>query len=619
MAGLVVNYFFVAPIDTFTIAEPENAFSILTFVIVGSVVATIVDRSAALAEEAARRRAEANVLAALSVGVLGRGNGVQALLDQACETFGMRSAALFETAADGRGMSVVEVSGEFPPRSVDDADVCVDAGPGLVMALSGAPLPASDRRMLDAFAAQAAAVLERNRLTARAADATRLRESDAIRTALIAAVSHDLRTPLAGIKVSISTLQDQALDLSEADRVALLENAAEAADRLDSLLSNLLDLSRIQTGAVRPILEPASLEEVLQRALRGIPDEAVRDETDESLPLVLTDAGLLERAVANLVENAVRHSPTGVPVRLCGAVVPDGTLQVRIVDRGPGVDQADRERMFQPFQRLGDAPAGAGVGLGLAVARGLTEAVGARLEAEDTPGGGLTMVMSIPLARTDTPPAPAIVGTRMTRVLLVDDDVPLGRALGINMRARGLDVEIVTTGKGALDLVARFHPDVVILDLGLPDMDGIEVLHGIRGWNRVPVVVLSARATSDEKVAALDAGADDYITKPFEMNELLARVRAAVRRGTMASESPSPPVVATRTFEVDLAAGVVTRGGQPVQAHAHGVPPARGAGQAQWAARAAAAAAHGRVGTGVREGDALPARLHGAATPQART
>ena len=290
-----------------------------------------------------------------------------------------------------------------PPRSVDEADVSVDAGPGLVMALSGAPLPASDRRMLDAFAAQAAAVLERNRLSARAADATRLRESDAIRTALIAAVSHDLRTPLVGIKASISTLQDPTLDLPVSDRVVLLDNAADAADRLDALLSNLLDLSRIQTGAVRPILEPVSLDEVLERALRGIPDEAVLDETEESLPLVLTDAGLLERAVANLVENAVRHSPAGVPVRLCGAAVPDGTLQVRIVDRGPGVDEADRERMFMPFQRLGDAPAGAGVGLGLAVARGLSESVGTgTFEAEDTPGGGLTMVMSIPLAQSDS-------------------------------------------------------------------------------------------------------------------------------------------------------------------------------------------------------------------------
>jgi len=153
----------------------------------------------------------------------------------------------------------------------------------------------------------------------------------------------------------------------------------------------------------------------------------------------------------------------------------------------------------------------------------------------------------------------------MTRVLVVEDDVPLGRALAINLRARRYQVELVSTGQGALDLVARFHPEVVVLDLGLPDLDGIEVLLGIRGWNPVPVVVLSARSTSNEKVAALDAGADDYVTKPFEMNELLARVRAAVRRGQIGGASSAPHVIAAASFEMDLAAGVVTRDGVQIR------------------------------------------------------
>jgi two-component system sensor histidine kinase KdpD len=264
--------------------------------------------------------------------------------------------------------------------------------------MSGAPLAASDRRILDAFAAQAGAVLERNRLAVKAADAARLRESDTVRTALLTAVSHDLRTPLAGIKASLTTLLDTEIDLTGVDRTALLHAASESADRLESLVANLLDLSRIQTGAVRPRLEPTSLDEVLQQALRGVPDVAVIDETDDAAPLLLTDAGLLERSVANLVENAVRHSPDGSPVRLCAAVVPGDALQLRIVDQGPGVDESDRGRMFEPFQRLGDVPDGVGVGLGLAVARGLAEAVGAALDAEDTPGGGLTMVLTVPLA-----------------------------------------------------------------------------------------------------------------------------------------------------------------------------------------------------------------------------
>ncbi len=214
----------------------------------------------------------------------------------------------------------------------------------------------------------------------------------------IADAAHQLRTPVAGIKASLSTLQDDELHLDDDDRRELLQDAASATDRLDALVANLLDLSRIQTGAVRPRLEPTSLDEVLQRALHGLPAGRVLDETDDSAPLLLTDGGLLERCVANLVENAVRHSPEDRPVRLCAAEVPGGTLQLRVVDRGPGVDPTDRDRMFEPFQRLGDVPAGSGVGLGLAVARGLADAVGASIEVEDTPGGGLTMVVSVPLA-----------------------------------------------------------------------------------------------------------------------------------------------------------------------------------------------------------------------------
>ena len=153
----------------------------------------------------------------------------------------------------------------------------------------------------------------------------------------------------------------------------------------------------------------------------------------------------------------------------------------------------------------------------------------------------------------------------MTRVLVVDDDAALSRALAINLRARGFEVGVAGSGREALDLLARLNPDVVVLDLGLPDLDGIEVLHGIRGWNDVPVLVLSARTTSDEKVEALDAGADDYVTKPFEMNELLARIRASARRGRTSAESGNGPVVTTSTFTIDLAAGIVSRGGEQVR------------------------------------------------------
>jgi two-component system KDP operon response regulator KdpE len=152
----------------------------------------------------------------------------------------------------------------------------------------------------------------------------------------------------------------------------------------------------------------------------------------------------------------------------------------------------------------------------------------------------------------------------MSRVLVVDDDRPLARALAINLRAHGYEVFVAHDGRAALTEVARTHPAVVVLDLGLPDLDGIEVLAGIRGWSAVPVIVLSARSTSGEKVEALDAGADDYVTKPFGMDELLARVRAAVRRGAPPATDEIEQVV-TADFTVDLGAHRVLRDGEPVR------------------------------------------------------
>ena len=150
----------------------------------------------------------------------------------------------------------------------------------------------------------------------------------------------------------------------------------------------------------------------------------------------------------------------------------------------------------------------------------------------------------------------------MSRVLVVDDEPQILRALGINLRARGYDVDLAPDGERALDVAARNHPDVVVLDLGLPGIDGVDVIRGIRGWSQVPIVVLSVRDAEGDKVAALDAGADDYVTKPFGMDELLARLRAALRRIAPAEEEA---LVETADFTIDLAAKKVRRDGEEVR------------------------------------------------------
>lgn len=222
-------------------------------------------------------------------------------------------------------------------------------------------------------------------------------EGNELKTALLAAVSHDLRTPLASIKASVTSLQQDDVDWTDADRRDFLETIDEEADRLNGLVGNLLDMSRITTGALRLSQRGVGLEEVVPAVMAGLGARADTVEIDvpESLPRAWADPGLLERAIANVLDNALAWSGDA-PVRV-EAAQRGAYVQLRVIDRGPGVGAAERPRMFEPFQRLGDAH-GQGVGLGLAVARGFLSAMGGDIEAEETPGGGLTMVLSVPWA-----------------------------------------------------------------------------------------------------------------------------------------------------------------------------------------------------------------------------
>jgi len=404
LGSALLNYFFTPPVHTWTIAESENAFALVVFVAVGVAVALVVHRAALRSAQAARARAEASTLSLLATGFVGGGQSLLTLLERIRETFGLTTVALLERDADGtdkNGWHVLESVGGTPCAGPDDADTTVSVTDALTLALRGQTLPADDRRVLAAFASQAAAVVERRRLAHQAMQAKALAEGNRIRTALLAAVSHDLRTPLASIKASVSALRSEDLALDEEDESELLAGIEESADRLDGLVGNLLDMSRLQTGAVRPQPRPFGVDEIIPSALLAVPPDAVRVEAPPDLPPVLGDPGLLERALANVVENAVRHSPSGGPAVLVSASAHSGRVELRVADRGPGVPDDAKERIFEPFQRLGDAPtrgggSRTGVGLGLAVARGFTEAMDGTLRAEDTPGGGLTMVFSLP-------------------------------------------------------------------------------------------------------------------------------------------------------------------------------------------------------------------------------
>ncbi|WP_354511323.1 DUF4118 domain-containing protein [Oerskovia enterophila] len=437
---LCLNWFFTPPTGFLTVQDPENLLALLVFVLVAAAVASVVDLAARRTAQAYRARAEASTLAALSRSVLSGEDTAQAIVTRLAETFGLSRVEL-ETRTGERGpwrtvASTGRVEGDVRPagvdgpfadgdrttahgdRASDEGDRTLAEGEGRTgarsavghpgdaertelrvddshrLSLWGRALPASDRQVLEAFAAQAGLVLEYRRLREQAAQAAVLEEADATRTALLAAVSHDLRTPLASIRTAVDGLASPDVHLDAEDTDALTRTIQDSTGRLEKLIDNLLDLSRLQTGSVRPVLRAASVDEIVPLAIEPYGPGVVRLDVPDDLPLVRTDPGLLERAVANLTSNAVRHSPPGEPVRITASAGPR-EIELRIVDTGRGLSDESKVRMFEPFQRLGDTT-GEGLGLGLAVADGLARAVGASITPEDTPGGGLTMVVAVP-------------------------------------------------------------------------------------------------------------------------------------------------------------------------------------------------------------------------------
>ncbi|GAA1987556.1 sensor histidine kinase KdpD [Catenulispora subtropica] len=427
-ASLLLNYYFIPPFHRLTISDPQNILALVVFSMVALIVASVVDFASRQERRAAKASAEAETLSELARSVLRGDEAIGALLARFRETFGMESVALLERTepatpvlpdeADDpdawRIVAATSGSGSMPCRTPAEGDVVVHAGPDAMLVLRGRTLPASDQHVLTAFAAQAAVALERSKLARQAAAAVPLAAADKMRTALLAAVSHDLRTPLSAAKLSVASLRDTSVEWSPRDRAELLAGAEESLDRLSRLVDNLLDMSRLQAGALNLRLEDAAVEDVAAMALDSLGADrdrlefrdrpAFRDRVQfrdlEDVPDVVADPVLLERAVANLIANALKHGSPDLPVLITASELA-GRVELRVADRGRGVRPEDWDRIFTPFQRLGDRDNTTGVGLGLALSRGLVEAMGGTLTPEETPGGGMTMVVSLPAAHHD--------------------------------------------------------------------------------------------------------------------------------------------------------------------------------------------------------------------------
>jgi two-component system sensor histidine kinase KdpD len=403
VSSVLVNYYFTPPLHTLTVADSDNILSLIAFAVVAIMVSAVVEIAARRTVQAARASAESETLAILAASVLGGETAVPALLDRVRETFRLGFVALQERSTTDESFSDVSSVGD-PSMSADS--ITVPVGDRFALRASGRALAATDLRILGAFAAQAATALEQQRLTDAAEAAKPLEEADRMRTALLTAVSHDLRSPLASAKAAVTSLLGSDVAWTPSEQRELLTTADESLNRLHHLVDNLLDMSRLQAGALAIFPQAVAIAEIVPIALDSLGTAAGRVDiaVPDTLPDVLADPAMLERVIANLVANALRYAPTVEPLRI-SASTHGGVVQIRVVDHGPGIAAQDRQRVFAPFQRLGDTDNTTGVGLGLALSRGLMEAMGGTLQPDDTPGGGLTMVLT--LQAIDAPVLPA--------------------------------------------------------------------------------------------------------------------------------------------------------------------------------------------------------------------
>ncbi len=427
-------------------------------------------------------------------------------------------------------------------------------------------LTPDQRRLLEAFASQAALAIEHVQLAEQAQNAELLQATEKLQTALLNSISHDLRTPLVSITGALTSLQDSNVVLQDDIVISLIETAREEADRLNRLVGNLLSMTRLEGGAMNVVFSPGDVQDAIGAALEQLKDRLsnspgnrqVKITVPEDFPLVPMDFALIVQVLVNVIDNAIKYSPAGSTIEI-GAQVSGSWANITVADQGIGIPADDLTRIFDKFYRVQRPESVTGTGLGLAICKGIVDAHHGRIAASNRR-------CRWSAHHHLSPPGKSLVsGDQMSgtgqHVLVVDDEFAIRRFLRVALNAQGYVVAEAGNGWEALNAVVAQRPDIIILDLGLPDMDGVEVTRRLREWTQVPVIILSVREQENDKISALDAGADDYLTKPFSSGELMARLRVALRRSAMPSEEP---ILQLDGLLVDFSRRIVTIDGQEV-------------------------------------------------------
>jgi two-component system sensor histidine kinase KdpD len=400
VAVVLADWFYVEPTHTLGFSRAGDALALVVFVVVSALVSGLVDRLARRNAQLARGQAESAALAALASGTaLLDAEALHRLVTELRLTLDLDAVAVLAPTPDGWRADAT--SGEPVPVAPEQGSYSAELTAGCMLVVSGPTLAAEDRRLLAAFVAQIRLAQATLRLQADATSAAALAEANNVRDALLAAVSHDLRGPLANIKAAATSLISDDVEWPRETTRAFAATIDAETDRLTALVTNLLDMGRLQAGMLGVHIAPVAVDEVLYAAMAGLPLEPsqVGIDVPEDLPPASADAALLERALANVILNAVNWAPEGTPVQVEAAEIA-GHIDIRVTDRGAGIPRDQRDAVFQPFQRLGDGGRAAydGVGLGLAVTKGFVEAMDADIGIEDTPGGGATVVLTLEVA-----------------------------------------------------------------------------------------------------------------------------------------------------------------------------------------------------------------------------
>ena len=393
LSGLTLDFLFISPLHTVTIADPLHVLALLLYITIAALVSYLVDRAERQRHTAQRAAAETELIQSIAGSVLRGQDAVRAMVERLHEAFSLTSVRLLE----GDRVLVSAGSTGADADAAERRATVIPVGEDVVLELHGPDLPASEQRLLSVVTAQIAAAIEHRRLEETASEIEPIAASDRVRGALLSALSHDLRRPLAAATAAVGGLRTAADALSPADQRELLETADESLGALSTLLTDLLDVSRVQADALSITSMPIDPADAIVPALDelGVGPSEVELAIGHGTDGTLADPVLLQRVLVNLLANAQRFTPPGVPIRIATSAFA-GRVEIRVIDHGPGISEDRLDEIFVPFQRAGDTDNSTGLGLGLALSRGFVEAMHGSLHPEDTPGGGLTMVVSLP-------------------------------------------------------------------------------------------------------------------------------------------------------------------------------------------------------------------------------